>query len=133
MIKRTGCFIISVALAGCAALSPVEEIGKECEGEMDPSRRLELVRRIMGTGDERAIPVLIGCLDALKRLGKTPDRVYRAKAIIPNETAPPEFWGLYILTAQDFDLDLDNWRRWYESCRGRLVWDGGNRRFIPKP
>ena len=89
---------------------------------MDPAKRLELVRQIMGTGDERAIPVLIDCLAALKRLGKTPDRVYRAKAIIPNETAPPEFWGLYVLTTKDFDLDIDKWSAWYDSQRGRLAW-----------
>ena len=126
-----GLLVLGV-LAGCSSLSPVEEWGVECRDEMDPARRLELVRRIMATGDERAIPVLIDCLEAMKRLGKTPDRVYRAKAIIPNETAPPEFWGLYVLTAQDFDLDRDKWTRWYESHRGRLVWDGGNRRFVPR-
>jgi len=132
MMKRAAYLILSAALAGCASATPVEQWGRECQAEMEPAKRLELVRQIMGSGDERAIPALIECLASLKRLGKTPDRVYRAKAIIPNETAPPEFWALYVLTGQDFDLDLDKWSAWYDGCRGRLVWDGGNRRFVPR-
>jgi len=131
-LRKGARVLVLLALAGCAAVPPVEQWGRECREEMDPAKRLELVRQIMGTGDERAIPVLIDCLAALKRLGKTPDRVYRAKAIIPNETAPPEFWGLYVLTTKDFDLDIEKWSAWYDSQRGRLAWDGGNRRFVPR-
>src|ERR1051326_6255061 len=90
MIKQTVCFI--VFLGACAASPRVVEWGEECCAEMDRVKRLEIVRKIMATGDERAIPVLIDCLSALKRYGKTPDRVYRTKAIMPNDTAPPEFW-----------------------------------------
>ncbi len=99
---------------------------------MDPARRLDLVRRIVDTGDERAIPVLIDCLEAARRLAKKPDRVYGAAAVEPNETAPPEFWGLHVVTGQDFDLDARRWRGWYEARRGRLAWDGGARRFIER-
>lgn len=130
MIRRA--VPILLAAAGCVSLSPVERWGRQCRDEMDPSRRLELVREIMASGDEQAIPVLIGCLASLKDLGKTPDRIYRAKAIIPNETAPPEFWGLYVITAQDFDLDIERWSAWYDARRGRFAWDGGNRRFVVK-
>ena len=132
MISGLPCSILALFLAGCSAIPPVEQWGRDCRDEMDPARRLELVRQIMGTGDERAIPVLIECLDALKRMGKTPDRVYRAKAIVPNDTAPPEFWGLNVLTGQDFDLDVEKWSAWYESHRGRFDWDGGRRRFVAK-
>src|SRR5262245_48317332 len=103
-MTRIGPALILLVTAGCAASPPVVQWGEECAGEMDKVRRLELVRKIMGTGDPRSIPVLIDCLAALKRLGKTPDRVYRTKAILPNDTAPPEFWGLYTITGQDFDL-----------------------------
>ena len=119
-----------VILSGCASARPVEAWGRECRMEMDPERRLELVRRIMGTGEELAIPVLIDCLASVRTLGKAPDRVYRAKAIVPNDTAPPEFWGLHVLTGQDFDLDIDKWSAWYEAHRGRFEWDGGTRRFV---
>jgi len=121
-----------VLAAGCAGTPPVVQWGRACEAEMEPEKRLELVRQIMGTGDERAIPVLIDCLAAAKRYGKSPDRVYRARAIVPNDTAPPEFWALHVLTGQDFDLDLDRWSAWYEGRRGRLAWDGGKRRFYEK-
>lgn len=122
--------VLVLLAAGCASVLPVERWGRECRDEMDPVKRLELVRQIMGTADERAIPVLIDCLASAKNLGKMPDRVYRAKAVIPNDTAPAEFWGLYVLTAQDFDLDIEKWSAWYDSHRGRFEWDGGNRRFI---
>ncbi len=118
------------ALASCASAPAVEEWGRACEAETDPAARLELVRRIMGTGEEGAIPVLIDCLAAARRLGKGPDRVYGTAAVVPNETAPPEFWALHVLTGQDFDLDLDKWRDWYRLHRGRLSWDGGRRRFF---
>ena len=113
-------------------MPPVVEWGQECESEMDRVRRLQLVRKIISTGDERAIPVLIDCLAAFKRYGKSPDRVYESGTIEPNVTAPPEFWGLYILTRRDFDLDVEKWRAWYELNEGRFVWDGGKRRFIVK-
>jgi len=131
MTKQTVYFILSL-LAGCASVPPVEEWGRECRMEMDRERRLALVRQIMGTGDERAIPVLIDCLASVKRLGKTPDRVYRAKAIDPYDTAPPEFWGLNIVTGQDYDMDIEKWSAWYESHRGRFEWDGAMRRFVAK-
>lgn len=131
MIHRPWRFILLLA-AGCAGTPEVVRWGWKCEPEMDPARRLEIVREIMASGDERAIPVLIDCLSAAKRYGKTPDRVYRAKAIVPNDTAPPEFWALHVLTGQDFDLDVDRWSDWYEARRGRLAWDGGKRRFFEK-
>ena len=132
MIKQTPYFIISVLLAGCAGTPEVVRLGWKCQPEMDPVLRLEFVREIMASGDEQSIPVLIDCLAAAKRYGKAPDRVYRAKAIVPNDTAPPEFWGLHVLTGQDFDLDLEKWGEWYDRNRGKLQWDGGRRRFIPK-
>ncbi len=96
---------------------------------MDPVVRLDIVRRIIQTGEEEAIPVLIDCLEEARRLAKGPDRVYGAVAVEPNVTAPPEFWGLHVITGQDFDLDIARWRAWYEAGRGRFVWDGGARRF----
>ena len=86
----------------------------------------------MRTGDEESIPILIDGLEVMKRRGKGPDRVYEATSIEPNVTAPPEFWGLFILTGMDSDLDLAKWRAWYERVRGRLVCDGGPRRFVVK-
>ena len=134
MIKQPGYFILSLILAaGCAGTPEFVKRGWACEAEMDPTRRLEYVREIMASGDERAIPVLIDCLAAAKRYGKSPDRVYRAKAIVPNDTAPPEFWALNVLTGQDFDLDLEKWSAWYDLHRGRLAWDGGKRQFYTKP
>lgn len=131
MIGR-GCALLLLALAGCASVPLVERWGRECESEMDPVRRLELVRKIISTGDERAIPVLIDCLEAFKRRGKKPDRRYESKTIQPNVTAPAEFWGLYIVTRKDYDLDVHKWRAWYELHEGKFSWDGGTRRFILK-
>lgn len=119
-------------LASCASVPPLEELGLQCREERDPARRLDLVRRILDAGDERSIPVLIDCLEAARKTGKGPDRVYGVGTIEPNVTVPPEFWGLYLLTGKDFDLDADKWRAWYEAHRGRLVWDGGKRRFFVK-
>ena len=118
--------------AGCAGPSSVPELGRECESTADPVRRLELVRRIVDFGDERSIPVLIDCLEAARRQAKKPDRVYGTVAVEPNETVPPEFWGLHVITGQDFDMDEKKWRDWYGTWRGRLVWDGGTRRFRPR-
>jgi hypothetical protein len=118
--------------AACAGSPPFVGWGRECESALDPGRRLELVRQIMGAGDERVLPVLIDCLAAAKRRGKGPDRDYKAKVVVPNETAPPEFWALHVLTGQDFDLDLDRWSAWYDVHRGRLEWDGAKRRFFPR-
>ncbi len=97
---------------------------------MDPVRRLDLVRKIIVSGEEESIPVLIDCLEEARRRAKTPDRVYGAVAIEPNVTVPPEFWGLHVITGQDFDLDAGRWRAWYEARRGRFVWEGGSRRFL---
>jgi hypothetical protein len=119
-------------LGSCASAAPLEEWGRACEAEMNPAARLDLVRKIIATGDQGAIPVLIDCLAAVRRRGKPPDRVYGSAAVIPNETAPPEFWALYIVTGQDFDLDVEKWRAWYDLHRGRLAWDGGRRRFFVK-
>jgi hypothetical protein len=133
MRPTAGVLLLGVILtAGCAETPPVVVWGRQCQAEMDPDHRLDLVRQIMATGDERAIPVLIECLATVKRDGKTPDRVYRARAIVPNDTAPPEFWALHVLTGQDFDLDVDRWSAWYELHRGRLAWDGGRRRFADR-
>lgn len=123
-------FLLLCLLGGCASGSGLEEWGRECRATMDPSRRLELVRRLVRSGDERAIPVLIDCLDAFRRMAKTPDRDYSAPTVEPNVTVPAEFWGLHVLTGQDFDLDVGRWRRWYERHEGRLIWDGGKRRFV---
>ena len=124
--------LLLVTAGGCASLPPVEQWGRDCRSEMDPARRLELVRKIISTGDERAIPILIDCLESFKRLGKKPDRLYGGGMIEPNVTAPAEFWGLYIVTRMDYDLDVDKWRAWYELHEGQFVWDGGTRRFILK-
>jgi hypothetical protein len=121
--------VLGLGWGACAAPPPVVTWGRECEASRDPEHRLELVRKIMATGDERSIPVLIDCLAAAKDMGKGPDRQYAARTVVPNDTAPPEFWGLYILTQKDFDLDVDKWRRWYEGNRGRFQWDGATRRF----
>ena len=96
----------------------------------DPAERLSLVKKLMVSGDPECIPVLIDCLEDMKRDGKGPDRIYEASSVEPNITAPPEFWALYVLTGQDFDLEIGKWRAWYERVRGRLVWDGGPRRFV---
>jgi hypothetical protein len=116
---------------GCAGV-PVEDWGRECQSEMNPSKRLDLVKRIVESHDERAIPVLIDCWAAAKRLAKKPDRVHDARTIEPNETASCELWGLWLITRQDFDDDIDRWRAWYEERRGKLVWEGGARRFVPR-
>ncbi len=121
-----------LALAGCASASPLEEWSLRCREERDPARRLDLVRRMVDSGDERAIPALIDCLEAARKAGKGPDRVYGVGTVEPNVTVPPEFWGLYLLTGKDFDLDAAKWREWYEAHRGRLVWDGAKRRFFLK-
>ena len=115
---------------GCAGASELELIGGECMASNDRRQRLDLVKKWMVTGDLECIPILINCLEAMKRAGKGPDRNYEADSIEPNVTAPPEFWALYVLTGQDFDLEIGKWRAWYERVRGRLVWDGGTRRFI---
>lgn len=127
---RRSATVLALLMAGCASLSPVERWGADCVAAKDPARRLELVRNIMSTGDERAIPVLIDCLESARKVGKGPDRVYSASTVEPNVTATPEFWALYVLTGKDFDFDVDNWRAWYELHRGRLAWDGGRRRFF---
>jgi len=119
--------------AACAGGATVAEWGNECAAEMDPGRRLELVRNLVDSADERAIPALIDCLEAVRKRGKTPDRVYGTGTIEPNVTVPAELWGLHLLTGQDFDFDLPRWRAWYEKHQGKLSWDGGKRRFIPRP
>jgi hypothetical protein len=124
------CAVLAAAL-GCAG-APVDSWGRECRGETDAKRRLELVRSIVDSGDERSIPVLIDCLGSVKAEKKGPPRVEGARAIVPNETAPPELWGLYVLTGQDHGMDIGKWSEWYESRRGKLQWDPGTRRFMPR-
>ena len=122
--------LLLLLAGGCAATSPLDDWGQQCMATNDRARRLDLVKRLMSSGDEESIPILINCLEVMKRRGKGPDRVYEAASIEPNVTAPPEFWALFILTGMDFDLDIGKWRAWYERVRGRLVWDGGPRRFV---
>ena len=122
--------LLLVLFGGCAGASEIDLLGHECMASNDKILRLSLVKKLMVTGDQNSIPILINCLEVMKRDGKGPDRKYEAAAIEPNVTAPPEFWALYVLTGQDFDLDIGKWRAWYERVRGQLVWDGGSRRFI---
>ena len=122
----------AILAAGCAGTPPVVAWGRQCQAEMDPDHRLDLVRQIMATGDERAIPVLIECLASVKRDGKTPDRVYRARAIVPNDTAPPEFWALNVLTGTNSTADA--WRGTVEdagSPTSNLLPDDGPPRGLP--
>ncbi len=128
---RRSAFVLAL-LASCASAPPLQELGLRCQEERDPAVRLDLVRRIIDSGEPAAIPVLIDCLEAARKTGKGPDRVYGVGTIEPNVTVPPEFWGLYLLTGKDFDLDAGKWRAWYEAYRERLVWDGGKRGFIVK-
>jgi hypothetical protein len=118
-------------VAGCAS-APVDTWGRDCRDERDPQKRLALVRNIVDSGDERAIPVLIDCLESVRVNKKGPERVENARAIVPNQTAPPELWGLYVLTSQDFGMDTARWKDWYESRQGRFVWDPGSRKFTVK-
>ena len=122
--------LLLALFGGCAGASELDLLGDECMSSNDRHRRLALVKKLMVSGDRECIPILINCLEAMKRHGKGPDRVYEATSIEPNVTVPPEFWALYVLTGQDFDLDIAKWRAWYERVRGWLVWDGGSRRFI---
>lgn len=129
MSRAAAALLLGVLASGCASRPRVEEWGLECRAEREPGRRLDLVRRMMESGDERAIPALADCLEAARLQGKLPDRVYGSGVIEPNVTVPAELWGLIILTGQDFDLDFARWRAWYAERRGRLQWDGGRRRF----
>lgn len=122
--------LLLLAFAGCASAGTLDDWGRRCIGTTDRAERLEMVERLMRSGDEACIPVLIDCLESMKARGKGPDRVYDAAFMQPNVTAPPETWALVTITGMDFDLDIPKWRAWYDRVRGRLTWDGGPRRFI---
>lgn len=109
----------------------MQKWGAECMAELDPERRRELVTSIINSGDPGSIPVLIDGLEEVKRRAKKPDRDPKVKHLDPH-SAGPELWGLYVLTGQDFDLDIRRWRDWWVENQGKLDWDPINRRFWPK-
>ena len=125
------CWILA-ALAGCSSVPTLDQWGQECRDAYEPAVRMSRVRALVGSGQERAIPILIDCLEDYKRKGKKPDRNYQATAWDPNVTVPAELWGLWMLTSRDFDFDVPKWRAWYANHEGRLDWDGGYKRFVPK-
>ena len=125
---------ILIALGGCSStpMTPLERWGLQCQDSTDPDYRMARVRALVNSGDERAIPILIDCLESYKNDGKRPDRNYQTTSWVPNVSVSPELWGVWILTRQDFDLKIVKWRAWYAFNKGKLEWDGGERRFVPK-
>ena len=129
-MRTTAAALLLIVLAGCSATSPLEEVGEACIDSTDPAARMRCVRALVNSGSEEAIPILIDCLESVKEEGKLPDRNYQAKSWEPNVSVPAELWGIWMITRQDFDFDIEKWRLWYEINKGKLTWDGADRRFI---